>query len=108
MAKGLKTGGREKGTLNKFTAEVKSLAQQHGAEAIEVLRKIMQESDNEPARIAAAKELLDRGYGRSKAEDEPIAPQTGITINIQPVAAINGRPAHLIAHGGTIPTSLAG
>lgn len=61
-----KTGGRVKGTPNKATAEVKSLARKWGAEMIDVLAEIaMDEKRPESARVSAAKELLDRGYGKS-------------------------------------------
>ena len=56
--------GRKKGTLNKSTAEIKELAQNYSAKALETLSSIMRNSDNDTARIAAAKELLDRGYGK--------------------------------------------
>jgi len=65
MANGFKSGGRTKGTPNKSTAELKSIAQEHTDKAIEVLVSIMTESENDQAKIAAAKELLDRGYGKS-------------------------------------------
>lgn len=60
-----KTGGRQKGSLNKATAEVKTLAQQYGKESIDTLAKIMKEGESDASKIAAAKELLDRGYGKS-------------------------------------------
>ncbi|MBC8642122.1 hypothetical protein IAG25_35545 [Caballeronia sp. EK] len=60
-----KTGGRVKGTPNKATAEVKSLARQYGAEVIARLADIALKSANETAAIAAGKELLERGYGKS-------------------------------------------
>jgi hypothetical protein len=61
-----KTGGRIKGTPNKATAEVKSLARQYGADMIDVLAKIAMDDERpESARVSAAKELLDRGYGKS-------------------------------------------
>ncbi len=37
MAAGHKTGGRQRGTPNKATAEVKALAGQYGPEAIDTL-----------------------------------------------------------------------
>jgi len=70
MAIGKKTGGRQKGTVNKSTAEIKELAQAHGAEIIEQLAKIALNSDQESTRIAASKELLDRGYGKSMQYSE--------------------------------------
>jgi len=45
---------------------VRDQAQQLGEEAIEVLAKIMRQADAPPAaRISAASEILNRGYGRS-------------------------------------------
>lgn len=65
--KGLpKTGGRTAGTPNKVTADIKALAQEHGENAILQLATILTTSENHSARIAAAKELLDRGYGKAK------------------------------------------
>jgi len=60
-------GGRPKGALNKVTAEVRTLARQHGADAIAVLVKLMNESNSDRTRVAAATELLDRAYGKSPA-----------------------------------------
>jgi hypothetical protein len=66
MAKGLKTGGRQSGTPNKATAEVRAMAQQYGHRAIERLVTIM-EADDQPAaaQVSACKEILDRAYGKS-------------------------------------------
>jgi len=73
-----KTGGRQKGTPNKATAQVKALAQVHGPQAIDELAQIAFDKHEETglpvanaqARIAAIKELLDRGYGKSVAQIE--------------------------------------
>jgi hypothetical protein len=65
MAKGVKTGGRVRGTPNKITADIRALAQNHAPEAKAMLATILTTSENDSARIAAAKELLDRGYGKS-------------------------------------------
>ena len=44
---------------------VRDQAQQHGEEAISVLASIMRDCEAPPsARISAASEILDRGYGR--------------------------------------------
>ena len=64
MAKGRKTGGRKPGVPNKATRELKDLAQPYALEAIQTLREIMKHGETEAARVAAARELLDRGYGR--------------------------------------------
>ncbi len=67
MAKGTKTGGgSRKGVPNKATADIKVLAQQYGESAIVTLHQIMMDNGQPPAaRVAASKELLDRGYGKS-------------------------------------------
>ena len=57
--------GRKKGTPNKVTAEIKELAQQYGPEAIAELARLATKAESEAARVAAIKELLDRGYGRA-------------------------------------------
>ncbi len=56
--------GRRKGTPNKATADVKAAAQKYTDEALETLAKIMRDSDADPARVASARELLDRGHGK--------------------------------------------
>lgn len=81
MAKGVKTGGRKAGTPNKATADIKALAQEYAADAITMLATILTTSENDTARISAAKELLDRGYGRaSQAVD--VTGEVGLTVEI--------------------------
>lgn len=65
--KGLpKTGGRQKGSPNRATADIKALAQVHGPDAVGTLASIMADESVPPAaRVAAAKELIDRGYGKA-------------------------------------------
>ena len=56
-------GGRPK-----VIAEVRALAQVHTAEGVEVLAQIMKNPKAPPAaRVAAVKELFDRGYGRAES-----------------------------------------
>ncbi|MDR3499934.1 MAG: hypothetical protein P4L72_12000 [Parvibaculum sp.] len=62
--KRIKTGGRAKGTPNKATADIKALAQNYGEFAVAVLAAIAATSPSDQARVAAVKELLDRGYGK--------------------------------------------
>jgi hypothetical protein len=64
MARGRKTGGRRKGTANKPTP-LKEAARVYTIEALHVLADIMRTGTNEAARIAAARELLDRGHGKA-------------------------------------------
>lgn len=75
MAKGIKTGGRVKGTLNKSTAEVKALAQQHGPKALERLVWLAENADNQATQVSACKEILDRGYGKSTQAVQNLKPE---------------------------------
>jgi hypothetical protein len=50
--------------LNRATLEVREAARAYTAEAVETLASIMRHGTTEAARIMAAKELLDRGYGK--------------------------------------------
>ena len=77
MAKGKKTGGRVAGTPNKATAEIKDAARVHGPECIELLWTLARTSETDGTRVAAIKEILDRGYGKATQliggdEDAPI------------------------------------
>jgi hypothetical protein len=60
---GRKFGGRKKGTPNKSTFEIRTLAQEYGPEAIRRLVSLMRQSDDRKLQFAAARELLYRGYG---------------------------------------------
>lgn len=65
MAIGKKTGGGSRlGRPNKAPNEIRDLAQQYTAEALEKLAEIMRRGVSEQARVTAAVALLDRGHGR--------------------------------------------
>lgn len=68
---GERRGGRKAGTPNKVTADVRALAGKYGEKALKTLATIMGDS-KEPAaaRVSAAKEILDRAYGKAP---QPIA-----------------------------------
>ena len=53
--------------MNKATADVKALAGQYGEDAIKRLAWLMKNAESEAAQVAAAKELLDRAYGKAPA-----------------------------------------
>lgn len=97
MAIGEKTGGRQKGSLNKSTSEIKALAQQFGPAAIQRLAELagfmpdpsdptglakLKGAASEVAQIAATKELLDRGYGKA------VQPQAGPDGESNPVLEV--------------------
>lgn len=64
VPKGQRVGGRQKGTPNKATADVKALAQQHTAAAMKELARLSTKAESEAARVAAIRELFDRAYGK--------------------------------------------
>lgn len=81
--KGMRYGGRVKGTPNKATAEIKELARAFTKDALETLCDIMKHGEMEGARVSAAKELLDRGYG--KPNQSVSGPDEGpIEVNSSP------------------------
>lgn len=57
--------GRPKGATNKITREIRSLAQEHCEEALAKIVHLMRSAEREETQLAAAKELIDRGYGKS-------------------------------------------
>jgi len=65
VPKGVRIGGRQKGTPNKATADIKAVAQQYTAEAVNALAVIMRTSESDAAKVSAIKELLDRGHGKA-------------------------------------------
>lgn len=79
---GPKTGGRLKGTANKVGADVRALAREYTEQAIETLAKAMTKAEEWSARVAAAKILLERGWG---------APKQDISVQ-QAVYVIGDRP----------------
>jgi hypothetical protein len=69
--------GRPAGAINKATADIKALAQEYGEDAIRELATLMTTSESHQARIAAAKELLDRAYGKSRQAVDLGGPEGG-------------------------------
>jgi hypothetical protein len=57
--------GRPKGSRNKSSKDIKVLAAPYGPEAVSVLAQIMHEGETHSVRVAAARELLDRGFGKA-------------------------------------------
>src|SRR5277367_6929162 len=74
---GERRGGRQKGTPNKTTAEIRELAQAHGPDAIAEAARLMKSAQSEATRIAAIGLILDRGYGKSIEKMEYGGPDGG-------------------------------
>jgi hypothetical protein len=77
-------GGRAKGTPNKATASIRDVARQYTEEAVNALVSVLAGGEGIPAaaQVAAAKEILDRGYGKASmvlAGDEDGGPLKLIT-----------------------------
>jgi len=79
MAIGKKTGGRKAGTPNKVTADIKALAQAHAEDVIKELARLAVRSESDAARVSAIKELLDRGYGKSR---QPVDMDAKLDANV--------------------------
>jgi hypothetical protein len=81
--------GRPKGSPNKATAELKELAREYTTEALDALLSVMRAADG-AAKVAAAREILDRGYGKASqviAGDSENPLQHIHSIALVPVAA---------------------
>jgi len=63
---GERRGGRQAGTPNKATADIKALAAKHAPEAMIELARLATQAESEQARVAAIKELFDRGFGKAR------------------------------------------
>lgn len=102
MARGGKRpgAGRPAGVPNKITADIKVLAQVHAEDAIRELAAILKSSPNDQARIAAAKELLDRGYGKSTQHAEVTGKDGAPLIPGNPNEMTDEQLAAIAAGGG--------
>ena len=60
---GERRGGRQKGTPNKATAEIKEAFQKHGKALVKALLALTK-STADRVRLGAIQAALDRGYGR--------------------------------------------
>ena len=92
----LRRGGRTPGVPNKATAEIRSLAREHGPDAIKELARLAQGAHSEQARISACSAILDRAYGRSQASQliEVGLPDTSTADGItKALAAVVGATA---------------
>ena len=97
MAKGFKTGGRQKGTPNKATKAVKEMAENYGQAAIDRLAYLMENATSEQAQVSACKEILDRAYGKATQSHE-LSGKDGSPIEISEVdrMEVARRMAHVL------------
>ena len=103
MAKGMKTGGRVRGTRNKSTDEIKALAQEHGPKALERLIWLAEHADNQATQVSACREILDRGYGKPIQQTQSLDAAGNVTEEIS-----NLELARWVAHLLTKGTDVTG
>jgi hypothetical protein len=87
--------GRPLGAPNKLTRPVKELAASYGPASISKLVQLRDGADSEQVQFAAAKELLDRAYGRPRQEID-LSGDQGVTIIVQrttPQPVLDVQPA---------------
>ncbi|WP_072389474.1 hypothetical protein [Hyphomicrobium sp. CS1BSMeth3] len=102
---GERRGGRRKGTPNRATADIKAAAQLHGAAALERLAYLMTNADSEAAQVAAAKEILDRAYGKAP-QALTVDPGDKFTDMLKAfLGSIDGRSRGLPQHRPPMATS---
>ena len=79
--KGRKTGGRQKGSLNKANADLRALAQSFTVEALMWLVKSMRAGGDDA--VAAAKTILAYGHG---------LPRAAVDVSVKPIYVLSGEP----------------
>ena len=100
-ADGNKSGGRQKGTPNKATAEVRALALEYGPDAFKKLAELagvakgedggsLPGASSEAARVSAIGMLLDRGFGKA-------LPGRAIEIELPDTSSPEGIPKAISA-----------
>lgn len=99
-----KTGGRKKGVTNKVITDIKELAQGYGPEAIATLVELMRDADFETVRVSAAKEILDRAYGKAV---QPVDAEVTHNI-IYEVVLDFGEPGQTLPGDIEVPTAVQG
>lgn len=62
---GERRGGRQAGTPNVATREIKVLIEEFAPDAIKELGRLSTSAKNEATRLAAIKEILDRRFGKA-------------------------------------------
>jgi len=107
MAQGFKTGGRQKGTPNKLTSEMRQAIAESGESPLDYMIRIMRDETVEPSRRdAMARTAAPYLHPRLSAVDltsvdrSPVVPVINVTVDAQPDPASKTRDAaHHIGNG---------
>src|SRR5688572_1509925 len=87
---GERRGGRQKGTPNKATAEVRELALDHGPAAVRELARLAENAQSEAARVQACNSIIERAYGKA-------LPSRPIEIDLPDTSTVAGVSAAVSA-----------
>lgn len=103
MAQGQKTGGRQRGTPNKATAEVRDLALEYGPAAVKELARLSENATSETARVSACNAILERAYGKSLA-GRPVVLDLPDTASVEGVTKAIAQIIQAAASGQITPS----
>lgn len=92
VPKGTRIGGRQKGTPNKATADLKAIARKMEPEATKRLALLLK-SENESVALGAVKEVYDRAYGKATQliGGDPDADAIRLALQVGFVSAPQGK-----------------
>ena len=80
---GNRRGGRQKGSVNKATAEVRELALEYGPAAVAELARLSTAAESETARIQACNAVIERAYGKA-------VPGRPIVLHLPDTSTVDG------------------
>ncbi len=80
---GERRGGRERGTPNKATAEVRELALEYGPAAVAELGRLSTAAESETARIQACNAVIERAFGKA-------VPGRSIVLDLPDTSTVDG------------------
>ena len=102
MAQGAKTGGRQKGTPNRATAEIRDLALEYGPAAVRELGRLSEHAESEGARVQACNLIIERAYGKA-LPSRPIVLELPDTSTVAGVTAAVAAIIQAAASGTVTP-----
>ena len=92
---GERFGGRQKGTPNKATADIKAAFSKHGPELVKAVMKLCK-SDDENVRLRALTLALERGFGKAA---QAIELSGEVAIERIERVIVDDRPMVAVTHG---------
>lgn len=95
--------GAEKAGRPPVIRHIRDLAREQTEPAFAALLDIAMNGKSESARVAALKELFDRGYGKSA---QPLVGPDGGALEIHHVHKLSEAQLEIVAAGGTLPPLL--